>query len=518
MPSSDLSVSIPRAAPPSWTPQIVTRECLAGVVTALALIPEVISFSVIAGVSPEVSLLASVVLCLVMSVLGGRTAMVTAAAGSVALVIGPMVHAHGVDYVVPAVVLGGLIQFAFGAARMARLARYIPRSVMTGFVNALGVLIFCAQVPHVLSRQGAVITLFVMSVLVVVWLPRLSRAIPSALVAIVAATLAVYVWHLHVPNVGGEGSMRASLPGLVTLTVPVNWQTLQIIWPTAVAIAFVGLLETLLTAQLVDEITSTRSHKSKESWALGVANVLAGILGGIGGCAMIGQTIVNVRMGGARTRLSTIAAGLTLLILITTLSPIMAQIPMVALAAVMMVVAVQTVDWHSLSVKTLRKMPVSETLVMVVTVLVTLVSSNLALGVACGVVLAVLLFARNVAQVIEVQRYEDVQAGVQAGTHTGVRAGDEAGTKTGGETVRYVVIGPLFFASSNELYERFDYERDPKHVDIDMTRSRVWDASSIAALDAITHRYAGLGKHVRIIGLDTHSEALHQRVSGQVKA
>lgn len=472
----------------------MTREVLAGVVTTLALVPEVISFSVVAGVDPKVSLIASVVLAVTMSVLGGRPAMVTAAAGSVALVIAPLVHAHGVEYVLPTVLLAGIVQIAFGAAGLSRLMRFIPRSVMIGFVNALGILIFVAQVPHVLGVPWLVYPLFALTILIILVLPRFTRAVPAPLVAIVVVTAIVMIAHLVVPNVGGEGPMTGSLPGITPWLVPVGLDTLRIIWPTALSVAFVGLMETLLTAKLVDDLTDTRSHKSRESWALGVANILAGFYGGIAGCAMIGQTVVNVRIGRARTRISTMVAGLFLLLLVTALSGVMAQIPMVALAAVMMIVAITTVDWHSVRPSTLRRMPIPETSVMAATVVVTVVTGNLAVGVLVGVLLAMVLFARRVAHVVRVDRTLSVD----------------------GSAVRYDVHGPLFFGSSNDLVERFSYAADPAEVTVDLTHSQIWDASTVAALDSIETNYLAHGATVSFEGLDERSTNFHQRLSGRL--
>ena len=373
------------------SPSLLTREVLAGVLTALALIPEVISFSVIAGVDPQVSLVASVVLCLAMSVLGGRPAMVTAAAGSVALVIGPMVHQYGVGYILPAVILAGMIQILFGLCGMARLMRFIPPAVMTGFVNALGILIFFAQVPHFWSRQPLIVGLFVLTLLIVLWAPRFIKAVPAPLIAIVALTLYTVTTGQQLPTVGDEGSMSGGLPGFTALTVPLNLATLQIIWPCALSIAFVGLMESLLTAKLVDDLTHTPSNKSRESAGLGIANILAGCYGGIAGCAMIGQTIVNVEMGRARSRLSTVIAGLVLLLLVTALSQVMAQIPMAVLAGVMVIVAVKTFSWHSIRPGELVRNPWPETLVMLVTVAATVGTSNLAIGVLAGIVAMALI-------------------------------------------------------------------------------------------------------------------------------
>ncbi|MET0715536.1 MAG: SulP family inorganic anion transporter, partial [Mycetocola sp.] len=308
-------------------PKAFSVEVLAGVVTTLALIPEVISFSVIAGVDPKVSLVASVVLAISMSVLGGRPAMVTAAAGAVALVVAPLVKEQGVEYLLPAVILAGLIQILFGVTGLARLMRFIPRSVMIGFVNALGILIFTAQVPHLLGVPWLVYPLFVLTIVIVLALPRFTTAVPAPLVAIVVVTAITMIAHLFVPTVGDEGDIAGGLPGITQLLVPLNLETLRIILPTALSVAFVGLMETLLTAKLVDDITETGSAKGRESWALGVANILAGLYGGIAGCAMIGQTVVNVKLGRARTRISTFVAGVFLLLLVTVLSDVMEQIP-----------------------------------------------------------------------------------------------------------------------------------------------------------------------------------------------
>lgn len=378
--------SIPSVGRVLATPALFARECLAGIMTSLALIPEVISFSVVAGVNPAVSLVASIVLGLVMSVLGGRPAMVTAAAGSVALVIGPTLKAHGVEYALPIVLLAGVIQVAFGALGLARLIRHVPRAVTIGFVNALGILIFMAQVPHVLEPSLVVGALFLATLVIVQFLPRFTQAVPSPLVAIVAVTAVVMLGGLDVPDVGGGSAL--ALPGLTPLLVPLDLHTLGIIGPAALSVAFVGLLESLLTAQVVDDLTRSDSNKGRESWALGVANLCAGVYGGIAGCAMIGQTVVNVQLGRARTRVSTVVAALVLLLLVTGLSHVMAQIPMVALAAVMMIVAIKTVDWNGLRPAAVRRAPVAETLAMVVTVVLTVWTGNLALGVVAGVLAA----------------------------------------------------------------------------------------------------------------------------------
>ena len=286
--------------------------------------------------------------------------------------------------------------------------------------------------------------------------------------------------------------MAAGLPGLTQLLVPLNLDTLAIVWPSALSVAFVGLLETLLTAKLVDEITDTPSKKGRESWALGIANILAGLWGGVGGCAMIGQTVVNVEIGRARTRLSTAVAGVAMLLLVTVLSGVMGEIPLVALAAVMMIVALRTVNWHSIRPATLRRMPLPETSVMLSTVALTVATGNLAIGVGAGVLLAMVLFARRVAHVIAVER----------------RLVDD------GAAVHYAIRGPLFFGSSNDLYEHFAYAADPSRVTIDLSGSHIWDASSVASIDSIIDRFRSHGADVTLAGLDPRSARFYNRLTG----
>jgi len=318
--------------------------------------------------------------------------------------------------------------------------------------------------------------------------------VPAPLVAIVVVTAIAMIWHLAVPTVGDQGDVSGGLPGITPLLVPLNLETLQIIWPTALSVAFVGLVETLLTAKLVDDITDTRSAKGREAWALGIANMLAGLYGGIAGCAMIGQTVVNVKLGRARTRISTFVAGVFLLLLVTALSGLMEQIPMVALAAVMMIVAITTVNWHSVRPATLGRMPVPETVVMLTTVAVVVATHNLAIGIVAGVVLAMVLFARRVAHVVKVER---------------VLAGD-------GLSVRYAVSGPLFFGSSNDLVEQFSYGVDPTVVDVDLAQAQIWDASTVAVLDSVETKYRQHGATVTFHGLDERSRAMHGRLTGQL--
>lgn len=490
-PTDSLLRDSPLAASVFRSPGSLVRECLAGILTSLALVPEVISFSVVAGVSPQVSLLSSVVMGIVMSLLGGRAAMVTAAAGSVALVIGPTVKAHGAEYAFPIVLLAGVIQIAFGLGGLAKLIRYVPRSVMDGFVNALGVLIFCAQLPHVLGHASAVYWLFALTIVVVQLVPRVAKAIPSPLVAIALVTSVAALAQLDVPRVGADGSLTHGLPGFTRWLVPLNWQTMRIVAPAALSVALVGLLESLLTAKLVDDVTDTQSDKSRESWALGIANILAGCYGGIAGCAMIGQTVVNVEIGRARSRVSTTVAALMLLLFVTSLSHVAAQIPMVALAAVMMVVALKTINWRTLRWTTLKRVPIAESSAMGVTLAVTVCTSNLALGVLAGVLLATALFAHRIAH--------------------GIRAERNAGA----ETVQYDIHGPVFFGNSDSLVQLFAYDSDPARVRVDFSHSQVADAASVAALESIEQRYRARGVVVTFTGLDARSSALQRQLSAE---
>ncbi|WP_138757201.1 SulP family inorganic anion transporter [Modestobacter altitudinis] len=482
----------PRLARPTWlSPRVARTEALAGVVVALALIPEAISFSILAGVDPRVGLFSSFVMAVVIAFTGGRPAMITAATGAIALVVAPLALEHGVEYLLAAVILGGVFQVLLGLSGFARLMRFIPRSVMVGFVNALAIMIFMAQLPQLTDVPWLVYPMVAVGLLIIVGLPRLTTAIPAALVSIVVLTALTIAAALTVPNVGDEGALPDSLPFFGIPDLPFTFETLSIIAPYALGVAFVGLMESLMTAKLVDDLTDTHSDKTRESWGQGVANVASGFFGGMGGCAMIGQTMINVKSG-ARTRLSTFLAGVFLLVLVVALGDVVALIPMAALVAVMIFVAGATFDWHSL--RTIHTMPRSETLVMVSTVAVTLATHNLAIGVGVGVLVACVAFARRVAHLVEVTSETDPD----------------------GDTRVYSVQGALFFASSNDLYSRFDYAGDPENVVIDLTDAHVWDASTVAALDAITHKYETRGKHVEVIGLSGHSAARYDRHSGQL--
>lgn len=475
------------------SPRLLSREVLAGLVVAIALIPEAIAFSLIAGVDPRVGLFSSFIMAIAIAFLGGRPAMITAATGAVALVIAPVAREHGMDYFIATVLLGGLIQVVLAVLGVAKLMRFIPRSVMVGFVNALAILIFAAQFTHLIDVPWAVYPLLVAGLVILFVMPKLTRAVPAPLVTIVLLTAVVVLWGLSVPTVGDQGELPRSLPELFLPQVPLTLETLQIIAPYAAAMAVVGLLESLMTAKLVDDITDTPSSKTREAWGQGVANMLSGIFGGMGGCAMIGQTMINVKASGARTRISTFFAGAFLLVLVLVLGDVVAVIPMAALVAVMFMVSVATFDWHSIRPATLRRMPKSETTVMLITVVVTVWSHNLAIGVIAGVLAAMVLFARRVAHFATVTRtVEETPEGAVA---------------------RYVVDGELFFASSNDLTTQFAYAHDPGRVIIDMSRSHIWDASTVAALDAIVTKYASRGTAVTLTGMNDATAAFHDRLS-----
>ncbi|MFE5958101.1 SulP family inorganic anion transporter [Streptomyces rubiginosohelvolus] len=487
-----------RMSKPDWlaSPKVFRTEVLAGLVVALALIPEAISFSIIAGVDPAVGLFASFTMAVVISIVGGRKAMISAATGAMALVIAPLNHEYGLGYLIAAVILGGLMQMALGALGVAKLMRFVPRSVMVGFVNALAILIFMAQVPEMRDVPWAVYPLIIGGLALMVFFPKITTVIPAPLVAIVTLTVITVAAGIAVPNVGDKGDLPSSLPVPGLPDVPFTMDTLTTIAPYAFAFALVGLMESLMTAKLVDDITDTHSNKTRESIGQGIANVVTGFFGGMGGCAMIGQTMINVKTSGARTRLSTFLAGTFLMVLCIAFGPVVSDIPMAALVAVMILVSFATFDWHSIQPRTLKRMPVGETTVMVVTVAAVVATHNLAIGVVLGCITAMVIFAKRVAHIAEVSGVVDPD----------------------GNQVVYAVTGELFFASSNDLVYQFNYRDDPDDVVIDLSGTHIWDASSVAALDAIETKYAQRGKKVTIVGLNKASAEMHGKLAGQLTA
>ncbi|MER7958215.1 SulP family inorganic anion transporter [Streptomyces sp. NPDC096030] len=485
-----------RALRPAWLtdPKVWRTEVLAGLVVGLALIPEAIAFSIIAGVDPAIGLFASFTMAVTVAVFGGRRAMISAATGAVALVIAPLNREHGLGYLIAAVILAGVFQVVLGVLGVAKLMRFIPRSVMVGFVNSLSILVFMAQVPEMRDVPWAVYPLVAAGLLMMVFFPRITKAVPAPLVSIAVLTAVTIAAGIAVPTVGDKGALPSSLPVPGLPDVPFTTDTLVLVAPYAVAMALVGLMESLMTAKLVDDITDTHSSKKRESIGQGIANIVTGFFGGMGGCAMIGQTMINVKVSGARTRLSTFLAGVFLMVLCIVFGPVVSDIPMAALVAVMIMVCFATFDWHSIAPKTLRRMPVGEIAVMVITVVCVVVTHNLAVGVVGGSVTAMVIFARRVAH------------------HAGVTAVKDPD----GTTVVYRVAGELFFASANELVGRFDYAGDPDRIVVDLSAAHIWDASSVAVLDTIEAKYAQRGKTVEITGLNAPSADLHTRLTGEL--
>ncbi len=467
-------------------------DVLAGLVVALALIPEAIAFSLIAGVDPRVGLYASFVMAVSIAFLGGRPAMISAATGAMALVVAPLSIEYGVDYLIAATILAGLIQVGLGLAGVAKLMRFVPPSVMTGFINALAILIFLAQLPHLAGAGVPIYAMVAIGLAIIFGLPKLTKLVPAPLVAIVVLTVAAIAMGVNARTVGDMGELPDAFPVPLIPNVPFTLDTLTLIAPYALTLALVGLMESLMTAKVVDDQTETSSNHAREARGQGIANVIVGFFGGMASCAMIGQTMINVKSG-ARTRVSTFLAGVFLLVLCVGLGDIVGMIPIAALVAVMFFVAIVTFDWHSVAPATVRRMPWTETLVMVVTVAVVVWTHNLALGVIVGVVVSMVLFARK------------------AAVHAGLTSvlDPEGGTRV------YSVNGELFFASTGELVGRFDYaEQGLDRVVVDMSNAHVWDSSAVAALDQVTEHFRRHGVQVQITGLNEPSAHLHQELSG----
>ena len=470
------------------SPRRLRTEVLAGLVVALALIPEAISFSIIAGVDPRVGLFASFTMAVTIAIVGGRPAMISAATGAVALVIAPLVASHGLDYLIAAVILAGLLQLVLGGLGVAKVMRFVPRSVMVGFVNALAILIFLSQVPHLLGVPWLVYPMVAVGILVIVALPKLTTAIPSPLVAIIVLTCLSLWLGSPVNTVSDMGELPQGLPFFMLPDVPLTCETLAIIAPYSLTMAAVGLLESLLTAQIVDDMTHTGSDKQRECGGQGVANIVAALFGGMGGCAMIGQSVINVTSGG-RGRLSTFTAGLALLIMLVLLGGIVGQVPMPALVAIMIMVSIGTFSWNS--IPNLRVHPWQSSMVMFVTVAVVVATHNLAIGVLVGVLLSGIFFVQKVMHMFEVERTKE------------------------GDTVTYTAHGEIFFGSVARFEAALGPESlqpDPAdHVIIDVTRAHFWDISAIGALDKVVERMRMHGRSVQVVGLNEASADLVDR-------
>ncbi|MBB3870594.1 SulP family inorganic anion transporter [Brevundimonas mediterranea] len=463
------------------------RDLLAGTVVALALIPEAIAFSIIAGVDPAVGLYASVVIAVTIAFVGGRPAMISAATGAMALLMVGLVRDHGLEYLFAASILCGVFQIIIGLLKLGRYIKFVSRSVMTGFVNALAILIFLAQMPELIGANWQTFALVGAALVVIYGFPRLTRAVPSPLVAIVLISVFVMMTGLDVRTVGDMGQMPSTLPMFHLPAVPLTWETLAIIAPISATLAFVGLLESLLTANLLDDITDTPSDKDRETRGQGIANILSPLFGGMAGCAMIGQSIINVTSG-ARGRLSTLWAGLFLLFLILVLRDWVAQIPMAALVAVMIMVSIGTFDWGS--VLKLRSTPFQSSVVMVATTVTVVATHDLSKGVILGVLLSAVFFTRKVGKTIAVTEIETSEEGV----------------------LRYHVTGQLFFASADLFAASFEHHGRPKRVEIDMTDAHLWDLTGVAAVDKVVFRYRRQGAQVDVIGMNQAARTLVDQV------
>ncbi|MFG6281942.1 SulP family inorganic anion transporter [Sphingomonas sp. S6] len=467
-------------------PAAARRDILAGMVGTFALIPEVIAFSFVAGIDPQVGLFASFVIGIVIAIFGGRPAMISGAAGSVALVAAALVTAHGLSYLLAATVLAGVLQVTFGLLRLDVLMRFVSQSVRTGFVNALAILIFSAQVPQLLGVDWHTYAMIGLGLAIIYLAPRVTTVIPSPLICIVVLTAVSVAFPMPLRTIADLGRLPDALPGFALPAVPMEWRTLAIVAPYALAMAAVGLLESLMTARVVDDLTESGSDKAREATGLGLANVAAGLFGGIAGCGMIGQTVGNVRYGG-RGRLSTLVAGVFLLVVMVPLRPWVAQVPVAALVAIMVMVSISTFSWGSL--RDLARHPKVSGVVMLATVAVTVATHDLSAGVAVGVLLSGVFFAFKVMRMMRVDATYDV------GTDTRV----------------YTVSGQVFFASAEMFADRFDLRDTAARVRIDLTGAHLWDVTAVAALDDVVAKMRSHGMVVELVGLNAASAVLVDR-------
>jgi len=469
----------------AWIHQM-RADVLSGIVVALALIPEAIGFSVIAGVDPKVGLYASVVIACVISLTGGRPAMISAATAATAVLMADLVRDHGVQYLFAATILMGIIQIIAGVLRMGRLMRFVSQSVMTGFVNALAILIFLAQIPELVNVHPATYGLIALGLAIIYLFPRFTRVVPSPLVAIVVVTIVTAVLDLPVRTVANLGELPSALPSFALPDVPLTLETLRIILPVALPLAAVGLLESLLTAQIVDDMTDTTSNKNRECVGQGVANMTSAVFGGMGGCAMIGQSVINVASGG-RGRLSTLVAGGFLLALLVALQDLLAIVPVAALTAVMIMVSVNTFQWRSFA--QLRSNPRSSSAVMIATVVTVVATADLAQGVLVGVLMSGVFFAGKVARLSRVT----------------------ASLSEDGRVRTYRVEGQVFFASAGAFAEAIDVMDPVETLVIDVSHAHFWDISAVAALDRVVMKARRHGRTVRIVGLNEASATMVER-------
>ena len=466
----------------------VRADLLAGLVVALALIPEAIAFSIIAGVDPKVGLYASFSIAVICAITGGRPAMISAATAATAVLMVTLVKDYGLQYLLAATILAGLLQIVAGLLRLGRVMRFVSRSVMTGFVNALAILIFMAQLPELIGVPYLTYVMVAAGLAIIYLMPLVTRAVPSPLICIIVLTSISLLLNLDIRNVGDMGELPSTLPIFLMPDIPLTWETLQIIFPYSAAVAAVGLLESLMTASIVDELTDTTSDKNRECIGQGIANTATGFIGGMAGCAMIGQSMINVKSGG-RGRLSTFCAGVFLLIMIVFLGDWVKQIPMAALVAIMIMVSVGTFSWSS--IKNLRDHPRSSSIVMLATVIVVVATHNLAIGVLVGVLFSGIFFAWKIAQIFRVW----------------------STISDDGSERHYHVEGQLFFASAEEFSASFDFKEALERVTIDLTRAHIWDISSVAAVDMVVLKFRREGAEVDIVGLNEASETIVDRLA-----
>ena len=460
-------------------------DVLAAIVVALALIPEAIAFSIIAGVDPKVGLYASFCIAVITAFVGGRPGMISAATGAMALLMVTLVREHGLEYLLAATLLCGFIQIVFGLLKLGELMRFVSRSVVTGFVNALAILIFMAQLPELTGQHGTVLvySMTALGLGIIYLFPYVTKTIPSPLVCIVVLTALALYFGMDIRTVADMGELPDSLPVFLWPDVPLNFETLAIIFPYSLALAVVGILESLMTATIVDDLTDTSSDKNRECVGQGVANVGSGLIGGMAGCAMIGQSIINVKSGG-RTRLSTLLAGIILLILVVFLDQWVGLIPMAALVAVMIMVSIGTFNWGS--VRDLKTNPKSSSVVMIATVVVVVFTHNLAYGVLVGVLLSALFFANKVGRILYI---------------------GSTLSKDGHERT-YQVVGQVFFSSSEQFIGAFDLKEAVEKVRIDLSRAHFWDITAISSLDKVVIKFRREGTEVELIGLNEASATL----------
>lgn len=464
-------------------------DVLAGLVVALALIPEAIAFSIIAGVDPKVGLYASFCIAVVIAFVGGRPGMISAATGAMALVMVTLVKEHGLQYLLAATLLTGVLQIGAGYLRLGSLMRFVSRSVVTGFVNALAILIFMAQLPELTNVTWQVYAMCAAGLAIIYlfpYVPKVGRVIPSPLLCILSMTAVAMYFGLDIRTVGDMGELPDTLPIFLWPDVPLTFETLAIIFPYSAALAVVGLLESMMTATIVDDLTDTESDKNRECKGQGMANIASGLLGGMAGCAMIGQSVINVKSGG-RGRLSCLVAGVVLLLMVVFLSEWVSQIPMAALVAVMIMVSIGTFSWDS--IRNLKQFPLSTNIVMLATVAVTVYSHNLAYGVFVGVLLAALFFANKIGHFLYIQSQTDGE--------------DRQRT--------YQVIGQVFFASADKFIAAFDFKEAIDKVIIDLSRAHFWDITAVAALDKVVIKLRREGTEVEVIGLNTASATIVDR-------